>query len=56
MITLRQKPVELKRFLSPFWKLEMLLMLLCMFGLYKKIKLCNVNKNNFRCKKFTIKN
>ena len=39
-LLLRYKPVELNRSLSPFWKLEMS-MLLCMFGylyLDKKIK------------------
>ena len=40
-LLLRYKPVELNRSLSPFWKLEMSMMLLCMFGylyLDKKIK------------------
>ena len=33
-LLLKQKPLELKRWLSPFWKLEMPMMLLCMFGLF----------------------
>ena len=39
-------PVELKRLLSPFWKLEMSMILLCLFYLFlgKKIK-------NMQCKK-----
>ena len=56
-LLLRQKPVELKRLLSPFWKLEISIMLLRMIGIYKKkLKLGNVKKKNFKCRKFTIKN
>ena len=37
-LLLRYKPVELNRSLSPFWKLEMSMMLLCMFGLIKNMQ------------------
>ena len=34
-LLLKQKPIELKSLLSPFWKLGMLpMMLFCMFGLF----------------------
>ena len=43
---LKQYSVELKRLLSPFWKLKMSMMLLCMFGLFilqqKQLKICNI--------------
>ena len=49
----------LLRSLSSFWKLEVSVMLLCMFGLfvseYKKFKICNVKKNTSKRTKFTIK-
>ena len=52
--------IEPKRLLSPFRKLEMSMMLLCMLGLFvfgqKKLKICNVKKSNFKWTKFTIKN
>ena len=39
---------------------EMSMILLCMFVLFisgwKKLKIWNVKKNNFKCTKFTIKN
>ena len=57
-LLLRQKLIELKRSLSPFWELEMSI-LLCMFGLFpdkQSFKKCNVKKNNFKCTKFIIKN
>ena len=40
-LLLKQKPVELKRSFSPFWKLEIPMMLLCMFGLFLKKKFKN---------------
>ena len=54
-LILKQKPVELKWSFSPLWKLEMPMMLLCMFGLFlkKKLKICYVKKNNSNCTKFS---
>ena len=55
-LLLRYQPVELKMSLSPFWRLEMSVMLFCMFALiaFGK-KIWNVKKNSFKCTKFTIK-
>ena len=59
-LLLKQKPVELNWSLSPFWKLEMLMMLLCMFRLFilkqKKLKIWNVKNENFKCTKFSTLN
>ena len=45
---------------APFWKFEILMFLLCIFGLFilrwKILKTCNVKKNNSKCTNFTIKN